>query len=111
VPLVILAVCAWLAWVQIWHETDLEVSRAASGAAEYAGRLLEGNSLLVDRADDLLRPLSDEQIGERESELHDALQKMAAQRPEILTFYAINAAGRPMVSANLFPVMHGSKSA
>lgn len=104
VPLSILIVGAWLAWGQAWRQAEAELARTADAAAEYAAHLLDAHLLLADRVDDLLRGMTDEEIRAREAELHAALQRMAAERPWLLTLYAIDADGRPLVSANVFPV-------
>jgi PAS domain S-box-containing protein len=104
VPFSILFFGAWLAWSQVWRQAESELARTADAAVEYAGHLLDGHRLLADRVDDLLRGLTDDEIRAREAELHAALQGMAAERPWLLTLYAIDAEGRPMVSANIFPV-------
>jgi PAS domain S-box-containing protein len=104
VPLGILGLGAWLAWEQAWRQAEAELARTADAAAEYAAHLLDGHLLLADRVDDLLRGLTDEEVRRREPELHAVLQRMAAERPWLLTLYAIDAEGRPLVSANVFPV-------
>ncbi len=104
VPLSILIVGAWLAWGQAWRQAEAELARTADAAAEYAAHLLDAHLLLADRVDDLLRGMTDDEIRAREGELHAVLQRMAAERPWLLTLYAIDADGRPLVSANVFPV-------
>jgi PAS domain S-box-containing protein len=104
VPFGILALGAWLAWGQTWRQVEAELARTADAAAEYAAHLLDGHLLLADRVDDLLHGLTDEEVRAREAELHAVLQRMAAKRPWLLTLYAIDAEGRPLVSANVFPV-------
>jgi PAS domain S-box-containing protein len=106
VPLSILAIGAWVAWGQVWRQAEAELARTADAAAEYAARLLEGHLLLADRVDDLIRGLTDEEVRAREAELHASLRHMAVTRPWLLTLYAIDAEGRPLVSANVFPVPH-----
>ncbi len=104
VPLGILVFGAWLAWGQVWRQAEAELARTADAAAEYAAHLLDGHVLLVDRIDDLLRGLSDEQIRESEADLHARLLRIARARPSVQTLYATDAEGLPLVSAELFPV-------
>jgi two-component system NtrC family sensor kinase len=99
-----LSIGAWLAWRQVWQQAESELARTADAVVEYAGHLLDGHRLLADRVDDLLRGLTDEEIRAAEAELHAALRRMATERPWLLTLYAIDAEGRPLVSANVFPV-------
>jgi two-component system sensor kinase FixL len=104
VPLGILGLGAWLAWGQAWRQAEAELARTADAAAQYAAHLLDSHLLLADRVDDLLRGMEDDEVRARESELHTMLQRMAETRPWLLTLYAIDVNGRPLVSANVFPV-------
>lgn len=106
VPLGILGLGAWLAWQQVWRQAEAELARTADAASEYAAHLLDSHLLLADRVDDLLRGMTDEEVRSREGELHAVLQRMAETRPWLLTLYAIDADGRPLVSANVYPVPH-----
>ncbi|MBL6457370.1 PAS domain S-box protein [Belnapia sp. T6] len=104
VPASILAFGAWMAWGQVWDQARAELTATAGAAAEYAARVLDGHALLADRVDELLRGLSDDQIREREPDLHQALQQLAASRPIIHALDALDAQGRLLVASNLFPV-------
>ncbi len=107
VPLGIFLLAAWLAWGQVWRQTEAELARTADAAAEYAARLLDGHALLADRVDDLLDTMPDAEVREQEGRLHAALRRMTETRPSVLTLYAIDAEGYPLVSANLHPVPRG----
>lgn len=104
VPFCILVLGVWLAWTQVWRQAESELTYATDAVSEYAAHLLDGHKLLADRVNDLIRGLTDEEIRAREPELHAALQRMAVDRPWVLSLYAIDAKGRPLVSANVFPV-------
>jgi hypothetical protein len=93
VPLGILVISSWLAWVQVWHNAETELARTTDAAAEYAARLLDGHALLADWTDERLRGLSDEQIREHEATLHAVLHQIVVTRPSVLTLYAIDAGG------------------
>ena len=60
VPLATLFVVGWLIWGQVQQQARQELSGTAGSAAEYAARLLDGQVLLADRVDDLLRDLPDD---------------------------------------------------
>src|SRR5690606_1156962 len=77
-PLLIMAGAAWLSWRQAWREAETEMARAADAAAEYARRLLDGQLLRVEFADELLGGLSDAEIRAREAELHAQLRRASA---------------------------------
>ncbi|WP_424138697.1 PAS domain S-box protein [Roseomonas chloroacetimidivorans] len=104
VPASILALGALMAWGQVWEQARAELGATAGSAAEYAARVLDGHALLVDRVDELLRGLSDDQIREREPELHRALSQLSASRPIIQSLYALDTQGRLLVASSVFPV-------
>lgn len=104
VPLLMMVVGARMSWTYVRHMTQDEMSRSAEAAKEFAFRTLDGASLLADRVDDLLRGVPDEQIIAHESAYHSAMKRIISARPSVLTLYAIDSSGRPLVSANLYPV-------
>lgn len=103
-PLLLTGVAAWLSWGQAWRQIATEVQRTADATAEYTLRLLEGHRSAVDRVNDLLRGLSDEEIREREAEFHLALRKLVAETPQIQGAYVGDRHGHLLVSASVFPV-------
>lgn len=104
VPFSVLAISAWLAWGQVWRQAQTDLTHTVDIAAEHAAHLLDGHALLADRVDDLLRGLTDQQIREREAELHATLRNIAAAHPSVLSLYATDAEGRFLVGANVFPM-------
>lgn len=107
-PLLVFAVSAWRSWESAWRGAEVEVTRTADAAAEYARRLLEGQVLRLQRANELLAGLSDAEIRAREVELHAALAAITTEREpaEQAAFYlfAYDRNGDALVSSNLLPV-------
>ncbi|MDP3417728.1 PAS domain-containing protein [Falsiroseomonas sp.] len=107
-PLLVFAVSASRSWDQAWHGAEVEVTRTADAAAEYARRLLEGQVLRLQRANELLAGLSDAEIRAQQTELHRALAGIAAEREpaEQAAFYifAYDRDGDALVASNLLPV-------
>ncbi len=77
-PLLIMAGAAWLSWQQAWRAAETEMAHAADAAAEYARRLLDGQLLRIEFAEELLNGLSDAEIRVREPELHARLRRGVA---------------------------------
>ncbi|MGX9964933.1 PAS domain-containing protein [Roseomonas sp. F4] len=106
-PLLVCGVSAWRAWDAAWRTATVEVTRTAEAAAEYARRLLEGQVLKLERTQDLLAGLADDEIRARQPELHAALAQVAAEREpaDQASFYifAYDREGQPLVSSNLLP--------
>ncbi len=104
----IIALGGWLAWSQVWQQAKADLANTADIAAEYVAHLLDSHALQADRVDDLLRGLTDQQIREREGELHAALHNMAAAHPSVSSLYAADVNGRLLVGASVFPMPQGS---
>jgi len=106
-PLLIFAVSAWRSWDQAWRGAELEVTRTADAAAEYARRLLEGQVLRLQRANELLAGLSDAEVRARQTELNRSLAGIAAEREpaDQAAFYilAYDRNGDALVASNLLP--------
>jgi PAS domain S-box-containing protein len=103
-PLAISGAAAGIAWKQAFAEAEADLSRAADVAAEYGRRVLDGYRAVVDRANDLLRGLNDEEIRAREAELHAELRRRVQETPELQTSYVADRHGRLLLSASVMPV-------
>ncbi len=104
IPLGLAALSAWHAWDQAWAAARTDILRTADAGAEYAGRVLDAHRGAVDRINDLLRGLSDDEMRAREEELHDALRNFIADTPQLRTAYVLDRNGRLLVSAGAYPV-------
>jgi hypothetical protein len=106
-PALALGLSGWYAWDAAVQSARAEVSRTADAAAQYARRLLEAQALRLDRANDLLAGLSDEQIASRERELHVALRDIASERQsadkEAFYLFVYDRNARPLVAGNIYP--------
>jgi PAS domain S-box-containing protein len=103
-PLLLTGIGAWLSWRSTWREAEADVQRTADAAAEYARRVLDAHRTAVDRVNDLLRSLTDEEIRAREGELHQMLRTLVTETPQLQTAYVGDRFGRLLVSASLYPV-------
>ncbi|WP_307138244.1 hypothetical protein [Pseudoroseomonas cervicalis] len=112
-PASILGLLAWQAWQQSWREAATEVSRSAEAAAEYALRLLEGHKLRAQRANDMLRGLSDGTIRAEQALLSAQLSTLVAEAggEAVLNIFVFDARGYPMVSATVPSVPTGQSFA
>ena len=75
-PLVILCMGAAITWRGVWDQARAEVVHSADASAEYARNVLDLHRMRAERVNQLLRGLSDAEIGAREAELHVALRDM-----------------------------------
>ncbi|WP_376089747.1 HWE histidine kinase domain-containing protein [Roseomonas sp. CCTCC AB2023176] len=104
IPLLALSALAWLGWRETWAGAERELSRSAEAGAEYSLRLVEGQRLAADTANDILAGLRDEEIRSREAELHARLRERVPRLPLVQTVVVLDREARPLVSADTFPV-------
>jgi signal transduction histidine kinase len=65
---------------------------------------LDTHRLAAGRIDDLLGPLSDQQIRDQEQALHERISQQIKDLPQIAAAWALDASGRELVSAKVYPV-------
>lgn len=111
-PLALTLGAGWMSWQQAWRDAARDTAQAAEVAAEYTRRVLDGFVLRIERANDLLAGLSDDEIRARERELHAALRDAAAAGPRVeghrepyVYVYDRDSVG--LVSGLVFPVPSG----
>ncbi|TPG57139.1 PAS domain S-box protein [Roseomonas nepalensis] len=110
-PPLLAALSAWGAWDATSRGAEAEVARTADAAAEYARRLLEGQFLRLQRANDVLAGLSDAEIRAQEADWHVALDRVVSgsATPEGDVFYitVYDRDARALVASNILPVAAG----
>src|SRR6266581_4829155 len=104
VPLLVLTGGGYLAYDATIERAKTNLMRAASVAEEHAIKVLDTHQLIGARLNDLVKDLDDATIRSREAELHDHIAQTIKNLPQVQTALIIDRAGRPLVSANLFPV-------
>jgi PAS domain S-box-containing protein len=75
-PLAIQGMGAWIAWNAAWEQARAEVAHTADAAAEYARSILELHRQRAERANQVLRGLTDAEIRVNEPALHRQLRDM-----------------------------------
>ncbi len=102
-PLLVLIASGVLSWREAWAQARLDTLHSADAAAEYIGRVLDGQRMLVARVDDMLRGRSDAEIRRDEPALHAELQRMLREQQADVTGFVVDANGHALVTANLYP--------
>ena len=67
-------------------------------------RVFEGHRVAADRVNDLLENLTNEQIQEREDELHTKLARLLPDLPLVQTVAVSRPDGLMLLTANVYPV-------
>ncbi|MGG5822925.1 HWE histidine kinase domain-containing protein [Falsiroseomonas sp. HW251] len=106
-PLLILLVVAWLAWRDTWRAAERELARGADAAAEYALRVLDTHRLAGDVTNFLLAGLSDDQIREREGDLHAQVRGLLRSLPGVVTLFVVDRNAEGLVTGGVYPVPRG----
>jgi len=103
VPPVLGGVACYVSY-QYRYDAETEALAAAAGAAsESTARMLDAYLLVSARINDLLGAMSPEQIHADERALHAAMNRQIADTREIAAAWVIDATGRELVSARVYP--------
>ena len=84
--------------------TEETLAQSVADAAENTVKVLDTHRLVAARIDDLLAPLTDQQIHDQEQALHKQLSQQIKDLPEVAAAWALDASGRELVSAKVYPV-------
>jgi len=84
--------------------TEETLVRSVADAAENTVKVLDTHRLVAARIDDFLAPLTDQQIRDREQSLHEQLSQQIKDLPEVAAAWSLDASGRELVSAKVYPV-------
>ena len=84
--------------------TEETLVQSVADAAENTVKVLDTHRLVAARIDDLLAPLTDQQIRGQEQALHEQLSQQIKDLPEVAAAWALDASGRELVSAKVYPV-------
>jgi PAS domain S-box-containing protein len=103
-PIAIMVAIGIVSWRATWAEAERELSRSADAVAEYLLRVFDGHRVAADRVNDLLEHLSNEQIQERERELHLRLARLLPDLPLVQTIAVSRPDGLMLFTANFYPV-------
>lgn len=104
IPLMMISAGGLLTWRTTWQDATLQLGRTANATAEYASRVLSGYVVAAGRINDIVGSLTDDEIRQREPELHRALAQLVTELPQAQEGFVLNRQGRPLVAARVFPV-------
>ncbi|MBK1660308.1 PAS domain S-box protein [Paracraurococcus ruber] len=103
-PVIVMGLSAWVAWRDAWRVAASDLQHTADAVAEYGSRVLSAHAVAAGRVDAVLRGLSDDDIRAGEAALNAELKSLIAEVPQAEAAFVISRDGRPLVSANVFPV-------
>jgi two-component system NtrC family sensor kinase len=106
-PLLIGGGAAYLSYRDSDRQAIISASEAVAVAAANTAKVLDTHLLVAARIGDLLGMMRDDQIRAAEKSLHDRMAQQIATMPEVAAAWVIDAAGRELVSARVYPVNPG----
>jgi len=104
VPLALAIIGGYVTYQDLLTRTEKTLVQSVAAAAENTIKVLDTHRLAAARIDDLLAPLSDQQIHNQEQALHQALSQQIKDLPQIAAAWVLDADGRELVSAKVYPV-------
>src|SRR6266571_1074147 len=104
VPLLLAAIGGYVSYQASYHAAAGALAEAVAVAEENTTKILDTHMLVAARIDDLLTGLTDVQIRAQERTLHERIAQQIEGLPQVAAAWVIDAEGRELVSARVFPV-------
>lgn len=103
-PIVLGIVAGYATYQAHLTRTEETLFQLVADAAENTVKVLDTYRLVAARIDDVLSPLRDQQIRDQERAFHARLAQQIEDLPEVAAAWALDANGRELVSAKIYPV-------
>src|SRR6266699_2344513 len=104
VPLLLAAIGGYFSYRASYQGAAAALAEAVAVAEENTTKILDTHMLVAARIDDLLTGLTDVQIRAQERTLHERIAQQIEGHPQVAAAWVIDAEGRELVSARVFPV-------
>ena len=100
------AIAAWYGYQDTMSSARLRIDRAVRIGQEHASRVIETNQVITREVINLLGEADDAQLVRNERVLHDQLQRIVEDIPQLQSVWVWDAGGHPLVSNRIYPVPH-----
>jgi len=107
VPLLLAAVGGYLSYRAACQRAAAALAEAVAVAVENTTKILDTHVLVAARIGDLLLGKSDAELQAQEKTLHQRIAEQIADLPQVAAAWVIDADGRELASARVFPVDRG----
>jgi two-component system NtrC family sensor kinase len=104
VPLLLGAVGGYFSYRATYQRAAAALAEAVAVAEENTTKILDTHLLVAARIDDLLVGQTDEELAAKQQALHEQIAQQIADLPQVAAAWIINADGRELASARVFPV-------
>ena len=102
-PVVAYAVVGIYRYGQIRSEMEVRLDRALRIAQEHALKVFDSNESVLARVLETVRDDDALAVTARESQLHQQLKSMSANKPQIQSIWVQDADGRPLATDRSYP--------
>src|SRR6266568_5080408 len=104
VPLLLAAIGGYFSYQASYHAAAAALAEAVAVAQENTTKILDTHTLVAARIDDLLTGVTDPQLRAQEKTLHERIARQIEGLRQVAAAWVIDANGRELVSARVFPV-------
>ena len=104
VPLLLGVVGGYFSYRSSYQRAAAALAEAVAVAEENTTKILDTHVLVAARIDDLLVGKSDAELRAEEKTLHERIAQQIADLPQVAAAWIIDADGRELASARVFPV-------
>ena len=106
-PLVLFVGASWLAYGEVQQQADERLQRTLDLLYVNVRTTFETEYLVTTNADELVDDYSNEGIAANEEKLHERLKRLVEALPQVEDVWVLDDAGRPLVTAGVFPLPPG----
>src|SRR5712692_1069973 len=104
VPFLLAAIGGYFSYQASYHAAAAALAEAGAVAEANTTRILDTHMLVAARIDDLLTGVTDPQLRAQEKTLHERIARQIEGLHQVAAAWVIDANGRELVSARVFPV-------
>src|SRR5947207_4423098 len=104
VAVLLAAIGGYVSYRASYQGAAAALAEAVAVAEENTTKILDTHMLVAARIDDLLSALTDPQLSAQEKPLHERIAQQIEGLPQVAAAWVIDANGRELVSARVFPV-------
>ena len=102
-PILLFCFAAWQSQKDVQRVAQSQIQRSRDVLNEHALKVFEAVERGIAEINEIIRDMSDEEIGNNQQKLHDRLERMVSSSPEMKSVWIFDRDGRALVSSLEFP--------
>src|SRR5262249_38738071 len=100
-PAVLPAFASWQSYNHEYAVGDDRIERSLDILHEHTLKVFQTVERAISEVDEVMRGMSDEEIGAAQSRLHDRIKRIVDALPQLRAIFLIDREGRPLVSSQV----------